>query len=1039
MPRDCKLCNSPIREEIEARWLNGISYRDLETVCKEMGEDLSHTAIWRHMSEHAFCGSPEESIDFLRWWFEGGAGYVEIRPIPNRKDDRETAIKAVKARRSFTTKDFEALRDYFARGYQSPDMARCGWYFGTCLRDKPVQRTQEGRWIGGSAEDVVACPGAWADVDDHGREDDEERMAQAERVLVMLAEKGFVPSAVVRSGGGRGRHLYFKFMRPVDPETGRRIVWKLAKVLSSDLNVADVARVMRIPGSMHTRAGRIVKVTVEELRKDALYRPDELETAIDEIAEALGVDLTRTESVPSVSDGAEFTGDWKPVPAEFVEEQLPTICARFKAYVQDPNIVSEPIWHKMACLLKSMNPDSSLFHKWSEGYDMGPDKRYNWSETERKFRSSRPLAVRCSTFQELDPMSVCAACRHFQRGSSPATFVRRAYAAQLGLPGLYGAPDEADGPKMDGLPTQTTEEALHANGGTRVAAGAEDWVEAPEDVIVHEPVAWTEDLSEAPEDNTNWSEQPFTNRTAREWARAKKWHFVYIDEEKGKEHLLLRRMATTIKKDFNLQYFFQSCYYYDGTIYTTPTDDGEDEAVIRDFILEALETLKPTWATWSRAEEIKRMLINNVQRDKDHSVESIRVHEVWNTEPLVPFANGLLDMSDPFDHDWRVYDFSPRHRINWKLTIPFFENWHRTPKSWTLAMKDAEVDVLDFFRTTFPDDETRRSILEFLGYCLCRWDQSEECYAILYGPGQNGKSTLLGMLAKAFGVYAVTESVQSLERNRFASACLTRAAIDIVPDMAGTGIEDTSFLKGWIGNDVVRAERKFKASFEFKPQTKLIYGANELPPTKDPTHGYFRRILLYPMMERFKRQGPGWVERLRTREALSYMCYLGLLHYRQMRREGRNITESKEMLREKDFYWRANDLVKAAIDEGIIELGKDYSVPRDLLQKAMEIYAKETGRKYPGAAKLLERLRNYAPHKIDYSRPRWKGGRIHVWTGVRLGEAGRSLLVSREVVNLDRRTLEYITLPVTEAYARERNLEDVEALENGELPKGDLQ
>nr|WP_245530719.1 DUF5906 domain-containing protein [Alicyclobacillus acidocaldarius] len=988
------------------------------------------------MIEHAFCGDPAESVDFLRWWFEGAAGYVEIRPIPNRKDDREMAFKAVKARRSFATTDFEALRDYFGRGYQSTDMARCGWYFGVCLRDKPVQRTEDGRWSGGSAEDVVACLGAWADIDDHDDED-AERMDQAERALAFLSERGVVPSAVVKSGGGRGRHVYFKFTCSVDGTTGKRIAAKLAKLLGSDPNVADAARVMRIPGSMHTKSGRIVKVSIESWHKEAHYNPEAFEAAIDEIAHALGIDVSRTEPFLTPRENVECMGDWKPVPAEFVEEQLPTICARFKAYVQDPNIVSEPVWHKMASLLKAMNPDSSLFHKWSEGYDAGPGKRYNWGEAERKFRSSRPLAVRCSTFQELDPMSVCAACRHFQRGSSPATFVRRAYAAQLGLPGLYGAPDQPEGPKMDGLPTQTTEEALYANEGTRIAAGAEDI--DPREVIVNEPIAWTEDLSDALEEQIDWSERPFTNETARQWAKARKKRFVYTDEEKGKEHLLLRPMATAIKEDFNLQYFFQTCYYYDGSIYTTPTDDGADEAVIRDFILEALETLKPTWATWSRAEEIKRMLINNVQRDKNHSVESIRVHEVWNTEPLVPFVNGLLDMSDPFDHDWRVYDFSPRHRINWKLTIPFFENWYRTPKSWTLAMKDAEVDVLDFFRTTFPDDETRRSILEFLGYCLCRWDQSEECYAILYGPGQNGKSTLLGMLAKAFGIYAVTESVQSLERNRFASASLTRAAIDIVPDMAGTGIEDTSFLKGWIGNDVVRAERKFKASFEFKPQTKLIYGANELPPTKDPTHGYFRRILLYPMMERFKRQGPGWVERLRTPEALSYMCYLGLLHYRQMRREGRNITESKEMLREKDYYWRANDVVKAAIDEGIIEFGKEFSVPRDLLQKAMEIYAKETGRKYPGAAKLLERLRNYAPHKIEYSRPRRNGKRIHMWTGVTLGEAGRSLFVSREIVDLDRRTLEYITLPVTDAYAKERNLDNVEMLESGTLPKDDSQ
>ena len=53
-------------------------------------------------------------------------------------------------------------------------------------------------------------------------------------------------------------------------------------------------------------------------------------------------------------------------------------------------------------------------------------------------------------------------------------------------------------------------------------------------------------------------------------------------------------------------------------------------------------------------------------------------------------------------------------------------------------------------------------------------------------------------------------------------------------------------LKMVISSDTVTADQKYKDPFKFKPYAKHIFSMNELPKTRDKSHGYFRKILVLP-------------------------------------------------------------------------------------------------------------------------------------------------------------------------------------------------
>lgn len=130
-------------------------------------------------------------------------------------------------------------------------------YFGLAVRGRkyePEQRISEktGRpythYQRGKAVDASYITCLWADIDD-----------PTDAGFTRLNSIGFMPSIITRSGGGW--HGYWLLTEPLaiddgNRDTVKRTIKGMAKALGSDTTVADLARILRIPGTVNTKPER---------------------------------------------------------------------------------------------------------------------------------------------------------------------------------------------------------------------------------------------------------------------------------------------------------------------------------------------------------------------------------------------------------------------------------------------------------------------------------------------------------------------------------------------------------------------------------------------------------------------------------------------------------------------------------------------------------------------------------------------------------------------------------------------------------------
>lgn len=136
------------------------------------------------------------------------------------------------------------------------------------------------------------------------------------------------------------------------------------------------------------------------------------------------------------------------------------------------------------------------------------------------------------------------------------------------------------------------------------------------------------------------------------------------------------------------------------------------------------------------------------------------------------------------------------------------------------------------------------------GYSLTG-DTREQIIAILHGPGQNGKSTLLETLAALMGDYAQQTPAETLLIQRGGGIR------DDVADLKGarlvTAIEAEegrymaeSMVKQLTGGDRVKARHLYGRLFEFRATFKIWLGTNHKPVIRGTDLAIWRRIRLVP-------------------------------------------------------------------------------------------------------------------------------------------------------------------------------------------------
>ncbi len=144
-----------------------------------------------------------------------------------------------------------------------------------------------------------------------------------------------------------------------------------------------------------------------------------------------------------------------------------------------------------------------------------------------------------------------------------------------------------------------------------------------------------------------------------------------------------------------------------------------------------------------------------------------------------------------------------------------------------------------------------RFIQQWLGYSLTG-STREQKFVFLYGPGGNGKGTLLGTASAIAGNYFKEAPIEaflhsSRDRHPTELAMLAGARMVTATETDQGRIWNEQRLKAVTGGDVITARFMRENFFEFRPQLSLTIQGNHMPELRAVDDAMRRRLILLPM------------------------------------------------------------------------------------------------------------------------------------------------------------------------------------------------
>lgn len=190
--------------------------------------------------------------------------------------------------------------------------------------------------------------------------------------------------------------------------------------------------------------------------------------------------------------------------------------------------------------------------------------------------------------------------------------------------------------------------------------------------------------------------------------------------------------------------------------------------------------------------------------------------------PLANFQNGVLDLEtgDLLGHDPKLAS-THQFTVAWDpdAECPLFDRWLvESAGAQAGALLEAASVLLD------PSVTPTRALF-------------------LFGPARSGKSTFLRLLEALVGPsFVAGVSLHALSDDHFAAANLYGRVLNVDADVKAADVRDLSLFKKLTGEDVITANRKYGAQFEFRNRALFAFSANELPSVGENSRAYVARI-----------------------------------------------------------------------------------------------------------------------------------------------------------------------------------------------------
>jgi putative DNA primase/helicase len=228
--------------------------------------------------------------------------------------------------------------------------------------------------------------------------------------------------------------------------------------------------------------------------------------------------------------------------------------------------------------------------------------------------------------------------------------------------------------------------------------------------------------------------------------------------------------------------------------------------------------------------------------------------EVWDLDPwLLGTPDGVVDLRTG------------------KLLPPAPDRFISRHTSVVPAPPGTPAPVWDAFldEATKGDKEFQGFLHRTGGYVLTG-DVSEEVLLFFYGPGGNGKGTVLTVLTGILGNYAVSVPIEVFTAGSWVNleyyrAQMAGARLVTASETEQQAVWSETQIKDLTGNDTMLSGRHpYGRPFSFRPQAKILIIGNYAPKLKSRSPAMERRLRVAPFTHIPKTPDPSLKERLRA-------------------------------------------------------------------------------------------------------------------------------------------------------------------------------
>jgi len=340
----------------------------------------------------------------------------------------------------------------------------------------------------------------------------------------------------------------------------------------------------------------------------------------------------------------------------------------------------------------------------------------------------------------------------------------------------------------------------------------------------------------------------------------------------------------------------------------------------------------------------------------------------------------LATLPENFDKDIYIVNFK-----NGTLHLKTLEFWTHRPEDYLTKQVNAYYDPnakcprwLEFLNKIFGQDQ---NLIDFIqkavGYSLSG-DAGEDCLFILYGTGQNGKTTFLKTLKEIWGDYAIDSPVEMLlykDNNTIPNdiARLNGARLVMTIEAPEGRRLNETLIKKLTGRDTMTARFLHREYFEFEPTFKLWLATNHKPVVYENSLAFWRRIRLIPFTIQISDE-----ERIPNYEKVLLEEKEGIINwtiegFKKWEKEGLGIPETVKVATQS--YRDDMDVIAEFIEERCIE-DRNIETTTKELYTAYSKWCEENGEKPISSKSFGRRLeeREYLPVRIGTKQERgWRG------------------------------------------------------------------